>query len=71
MEMATFGVRLRVAMDLHGWNQPALAGELGVSTQAVNQWVCGHTEPKASALAGILRALPAVDARWLICGVAG
>mgnify|MGYP003578751984 CR=1 FL=1 len=71
METATFGVRLRVAMDLHGWNQPGLAGELGVSTQGVNQCVCGYTEPKASAIAGILRAMPAVDARWLICGVTG
>lgn len=65
--MEEFGNRLREALVSAGLTQAALAKELGVHANVVNNWACGKGYPSLENLARLAPAL-GVGADWLIFG---
>lgn len=51
------GERIRLARTRYGMSQAELARRIGISTTAMNQIEAGLTDPRASRITGIARAL--------------
>lgn len=66
--MSTFGQRLKAAIAEEGLSQSDLASEVGSYPANISWWINGRLSPNAISVAKILRALPKVDARWLLTG---
>lgn len=63
-----FPDRLISAMEQHCVTQRALAAAIGCEPQQIYKYVSGQRAPALTQISLILKALPNVDARWLICG---
>lgn len=61
----TFSEKLITLRAGRGWSQEKLAGELGVTRQAVGRWEKGLSLPDAVGLTGLARAFD-VDPEWLL-----
>lgn len=63
----SFVTRLRAAMAARSVDQSELARRLGITSQAVNQWLAGETAPKGKRLARVADEL-GVSLDWLLAG---
>ena len=63
-----FALRLSIAIEQEDLRESHLAESTGISADIINQFTRGRIEPSILDLVCILRALPGVNARWLICG---
>ena len=61
----TFSEKLTTLRAGRGWSQEKLAGELGVTRQAVGRWERGSGLPDANSLMALARVFD-VDAEWLL-----
>ena len=61
----TFAEKLITLRAGRGWSQEKLAGELGVTRQAVSRWETGAGLPDALGLTALARVFD-VDAEWLL-----
>lgn len=61
----TFSEKLTTLRVGRGWSQEKLAGELGVTRQAVGRWERGSGLPDANSLMALARVFD-VDAEWLL-----
>lgn len=66
--MGTFCERLRMAMRVAAVTNGDMAKRTGLSPDNVSHFVRGERLPTINNLAKLLRALPGVDARWLVTG---
>ena len=64
----TFAERLRLGMLVSGIKAKQLAEATGMHESNISHLLSGSREPNVENLAKLLRALPGVDARFLICG---
>ena len=63
-----FALRLSIAIEQEDILERDLAMRTGIEPMAISQFTRGRSEPGIAELIRILRALPGVNARWLICG---
>jgi transcriptional regulator with XRE-family HTH domain len=68
MSTETFAARLRLGMLISGVKSNQLAKVTGMSESNISHFLSGSREPNVENLAKLLRALPGIDARFLICG---
>ena len=61
----TFSEKLITLRAGRGWSQEKLAGELGITRQAVSRWETGTSLPDALGLTGLARVFD-VDPEWLL-----
>lgn len=61
----TFSEKLITLRAGRGWSQEKLAGELGITRQAVSRWESGTSLPDALGLTGLARVFD-VDPEWLL-----
>lgn len=66
--MGTFCERLRMAMRVAAVTNAEMARRSGLSPDNVSHFARGERMPSVPNLAKLLRALPGVDARWLVTG---
>lgn len=66
--MDTFGSRLKIAIEVNGMRPMDFVQKTSLSATHVSHFMNGDREPSLSNLAIIIKALPGVDARWLVCG---
>jgi predicted transcriptional regulator len=66
--MNSFSERLALAIKVSGMRHMDFVLKSGISATHFSHIVNGHREPNFENLATIVRSLPGVDARWLICG---
>lgn len=64
----TFAERLRLGMLVSGIKSKQLAEATGMHESNISHLINGSREPNVENLAKLLRAMPGVDARFLICG---
>lgn len=64
----TFAERLRIGMLASGLKAKQLAKATGMHETNVSHLLAGSREPNVENLAKLLRAMPGIDARLLICG---
>lgn len=63
-----FHERLKVALQVTGTRPGQLAELTGIDKTNVSHLLSGQREPSLKTLAKLLRALPGIDARWLVIG---
>ncbi|MUV13559.1 helix-turn-helix domain-containing protein [Noviluteimonas gilva] len=61
-------MRLKTAIHSSGMTQAELARQAKTYPANLSQMVNDNIRPNATTLARMLRAMPAIDARWLITG---
>lgn len=66
-DAATFGDRLAAAREAAGLTPPALARQLGVKLETIQNWENDHSEPRANKLQ-MLSGMLNVSLRWLLTG---
>lgn len=66
----SFVMRLHAAMAARSVDQSELARRLGITSQAVNQWLAGETAPKGKRVARVAEEL-GVSLDWLLAGRGG
>lgn len=67
---STFGQRLRESIGRHYVSETDFARHTLIHDSNLSHYIAGDRKPGLDTIATILTALPGVDARWLITGVA-
>jgi transcriptional regulator with XRE-family HTH domain len=63
-----FHERLKTTLQVTGTRPGKLAELTGIDKTNVSHLLSGQREPSFETLAKLLKALPGVDARWLVIG---
>ncbi len=63
-----FGDRLQQVLDETGMSQSDLARKMKVNQPQINHWTAGRQTPSYHNIVKILRAIPTLDAHWLLTG---
>ena len=63
-----FAKRLVLSMQVEGLRARDVCARTGFSQSNLSHFTTGQREPSISSLAKLLRAMPNVDARWLVTG---
>jgi len=64
----TFGERLIIAMSVTGITSMDLAKATGMEQSAISHMRSDNRSPSFETLSKVLKAMPNIDARWLILG---
>jgi transcriptional regulator with XRE-family HTH domain len=67
--MSTFSERLKIAIKESGKTQKEIGFIAGFSESNMSHFLSGERGPGIDSVDKLLRALPLVDARWLITGL--
>jgi len=69
--MTTFGERLRTAIEVHqAISITEYARQTGFTLANLSHFMSGQRQPRLPSLVILVAALPDVDVRWLVTGLA-
>ena len=68
MPVETFGQRLKTAMQVCGMTNGNLSKVTGLPVAHISHITGNEREPNMQTLRQILKAMPNIDARWLVLG---